>query len=94
VSQAMLFQEGKVGTATSDGRPCDYKIYGREYAHALVLVRPKGYWDCTDYGERAAVTVSLPTPMRLLREDGTLSEPASTVRIKNAEAAILMKKPE
>jgi hypothetical protein len=94
VSQATLFQEGKVGTATSDGRPCDYKIYGREYAHALVLVRPKDYWDCTDYGEWAAVTVSLPTPMRLLREDGTLSEPASTVRIKNAEAAILMKKPE
>lgn len=43
-----FFQEGKEGTATSDGRSRDYKIYGREYTRTLVLVRPKDYWDCTD----------------------------------------------
>ena len=91
VSHTTLFTEGKAGTATSDGRQCEYKTYGREYSNALVLVRPKDFWDCTDYGEGAAVMVTLPKTMRLLREDGTLGEPLSSVRIRNAEAAILIK---
>lgn len=91
VSQTTVFNEGKVGTATSDHRACDYKIYGREYTKALVLVRPKDFWDCTDYGDGAAVTVTLPAPMRVLQPDGTFSQAQSTVRVRNAEAVILMK---
>jgi hypothetical protein len=91
VAHTALFTEGKAGVATSDGRQCDYKIYGREYTKALVLVRPKDFWDCTDYGDGAAVMVALPKAMRLLRDDGTFGEPQSSVRIRNAEAAILMK---
>jgi hypothetical protein len=91
VSQTTLFKEGKAGMATSDGRQCDYKIYGREYTNALILVRPKDFWDCTDFGDGASAMVTLPRAMRLLQADGTLGEAASTVRIRNAEAAILMK---
>jgi hypothetical protein len=91
VSQTTLFKDGKAGTATSDGRQCDYKIYGREYTNALILVRPKDFWDCTDYEAGAAVMVTLPKAMRLLRDDGTVDEPVSSVRIRNAEAVILMK---
>ncbi|WP_447984037.1 hypothetical protein [Nitrospira sp. Nam74] len=91
VGETTLFTEGKAGTSTSDGRPCDYKIYGREYTKSLVLVRPKDFWDCTDYGDGAAAMVTLPKAMRALRDDGTVGEPLFNVRIRNAEAVILMK---
>jgi hypothetical protein len=91
LNQTTLFQEGKAGTSTSDGRQCDYKIYGRDYTKALVLVRPKDFWDCIDFGDGAAATVSLPSSMRLLRSDGTVGEPTNRLRLKNAEAAILLK---
>jgi hypothetical protein len=91
VNETTLFQEGKAGIATSDGRQCDYKIYGREYTNGLVLVRPKDFWDCMDFGDGAAVTVRLPSPMRLLRANGTVEEPTTTLRLRNAEAAIVLK---
>lgn len=92
MTQTTVFQEGKAGTSTSDGRQCEYKIYGREYTNALVLVRPKDFWDCMDFGDGAAATVNLPSPMRLLRPDGTVGEPTSRLRLRNAEAAIVLKK--
>ncbi|WP_447983604.1 hypothetical protein [Nitrospira sp. Nam74] len=91
VNETTLFQEGKAGTSNSDGRRCDYKIYGREYTNALVLVRPKDFWDCIDFEEGAAVIVTLPSPMRVLRSNGTVGEPTNRLRLRNAEAAIVLK---
>ena len=69
-----------------------YGILSRYYNNGtvLVLVRPNDRWDCSRVvGDESAVTVDLPSPMRLLFDDGTLSAPLSSIQLRNAEAAIL-----
>ncbi len=75
-----LYQQGTAG--------CPYEIFGRTYSKALILVRPQDSPTCKDYGDASAATVTLPTPVQLLREDGTLSPPVTTVSVRNAEAVI------
>jgi hypothetical protein len=85
----VTYQQGTAGIASSDGRPCPYTIFARPYTNAMVLVRSKDFWDCTDYGDAAAVTVPLPSPGQLLREDGSLGPQITSIRLRNAEAAIV-----
>ena len=59
-----------------------------KYSHVLDK-SPKDRWDCAVYGDETAVTVNLPKPMRLLFEDGSLSDFLSSIELRNAEAAIL-----
>jgi len=66
-----------------------YTIFGRAYTRAIVLLRPKDCASCTNYGDTSAVTVSFPSPVRVLREDGTLSTATSSVSIRNAEAVVV-----
>jgi hypothetical protein len=89
VGDSYVHQQGTAGIASSDGRQCEYKIFGRTYTNALVLVRPKDMWDCTDYGNGSAAVVTLPAPGYVLREDGSLSAPSTTVTVRNAEAVIV-----
>ncbi|MBA2253464.1 MAG: hypothetical protein H0W13_12310, partial [Nitrospirales bacterium] len=89
VGDSYVHQQGAAGLASSDGRQCTYKIFGRTYTNALVLVRPKDFWDCTDYGDGGAVVVTLPEPGYVLREDGSLSARTTTVTLRNAEAVIV-----
>ncbi len=76
----VLYQQGTAG--------CAYQIFGRAYSNALVLVRPQDSPTCTDFGDATAATVSLPSPAQVLMEDGTLSPPVTTVRLRNGEAII------
>lgn len=89
VGDSYVHQQGTAGLASSDGRQCAYKIFGRTYTNALVLVRPKDMWDCTDFGDGGAAVVTLPEPGYVLREDGSLSARMTTVTIRNAEAVIV-----
>ena len=88
VGPATSYQEGKVpGTAQA------YKIFGRKYSKALVLVRTRDDWGATEYGDATAATVRLPGPMVMLKADGTFSLPMNSVRIRNAEAVIMLAEP-
>jgi hypothetical protein len=89
VGNSYVHQQGTAGIASSDGRPCPYKIFGRTYTNALMLVRPKDMWDCTDYGNGGATVVTLPQPGYVLKEDGSLSAQTTTVTLRNAEAVIV-----
>jgi hypothetical protein len=80
--ESYTYQQGKA--------VCDYIVFGRTYTKALMLVRPKDFWNCTDYGDGTAATITLPKPMRLLRGDGSLGPANTTVSIRNGEAVILM----
>lgn len=85
----ITYQQGTAGIASSDGRPCPYTIFARHYTNAMILVRPKDFWDCTDYGNGSAAVVTLPEPGYVLREDGSLSAQTTTVALRNAEAVIV-----
>ena len=89
VGDSYVHQQGTAGIASSDGRQCAYKIFGRTYTNALVLVRPKDMWDCIDYGNGGATVVTLPEPGYVLREDGSLLAQSTTVTLRNAEAVIV-----
>jgi hypothetical protein len=89
VGDSYVHQQGTAGIASSDGRPCSYKIFGRTYTNALILVRPKDMWDCIDYGNGGAAAVTLPQPGYVLREDGSLSAQTTIVSLRNAEAVIV-----
>jgi hypothetical protein len=74
----------------SDPKGQKYRIYAREFEHALVLMRPAVDWRPTVYGDDTAVEVPLPKPMRLLHRDGTLGPPVRSVQLRNVDAAILV----
>lgn len=85
----VTYQQGTAGIASSDSRPCPYTVFSRSYTNAMILVRSKDFWDCTDYGDAASVTVTLPSPGQLLKEDGSLGPQITSIRLRNAEAAIV-----
>jgi hypothetical protein len=58
VGDSYVRQQGTAGIASSDGRPCAYKIFGRTYTNALILVRLKDMWDCIDYGDGGAAVMT------------------------------------
>lgn len=68
-------------------------VLSRSYddGNALVLVRPRDRWDCRNYGDETAVTIPLPEPMRLLRDDGTFAPDSPSIVLRNGEAAILLR---
>jgi hypothetical protein len=91
--EATVFKKSEYSYTTSSGqKTCGYSIYQRPYAGGLVLLRPKDPSSCPSapYGDASAVTLYLPKAMRMLREDGTLAAASSTVRLRNAEAVILL----
>jgi hypothetical protein len=71
-----------------------YTIYQREFDRALVLIRPQQGWDTQSYLDATAVDVTLPSGESWLplRGDGTLGAAVTTVKLRNSESLILVKK--
>ena len=82
IADSYIYHQGKAG--------CDFTVFGRAYTKALVLVRPKDFWNCADYGDTTVTTITLPQPMRPLRGDGSVGPSGITASLRNAEALILM----
>jgi hypothetical protein len=74
----------------SDPKGQKYRIYAREFEHALIFARPAVDWHPTVYGDDTAIEVPLPKPMRLLHRDGTLGSPVQSVKLRNVDAAIFL----
>jgi hypothetical protein len=71
-----------------------YAVYTRDMDRALVVVRVNQGWGTHSYLDGSAVTIPLPgTDVWLpLMADGTLGAPVTSVRLRNVEAMILVKK--
>ena len=73
-----------------DAKGQKYRIYQREFEHALVFMRPAVDWRPTVYGDDTAIEIPLPRPMRLLHRDGTLGAAVRSVMLRNVDAAIFV----
>lgn len=67
-----------------------YSVWRREYERAVVVMRTTGKTP-TEYGDTTEVPVSLGVALRVLRSDGTLVAPDSTVRLRAGEGVVLMR---
>jgi len=74
------------------GQP--YTIYQRDFDRALVLIRAQRGWDVQNYRDATAVEVALPTGESWypLKADGTLGAAVTSVKLRNSESLILVKK--
>ena len=81
------------GIASTDPVGQQVSVYERDFDRALVIVRPQTGWGTQRYDDASAVTVPLPTGETWLplHADGTLGAPVTTIKLRNAEAAILIK---
>ncbi len=83
---------GATGTAWFDdirlteGTDAPWKVLGRRFSGALVLVRPY----CGGAWEARGDPIALSGPMRPLAADGSPGAPVTSVSLRNGEAAILM----
>lgn len=68
-------------------------VYQRDFDRALVIVRPQTGWGTQRYDDASAVSIPLPASETWapLHADGTLGAPVTTIKLRNAEAAILIK---
>jgi len=74
-------------------RTLTYKVYEREYDHAMVLYKPLSYYrnQTGTTQDRTATTHDLNGVYRPLRADGTLGAAVSRVSIRNGEGMVLIK---
>jgi hypothetical protein len=89
-------QEANIGHPTGPRRLMSGfggTVYQRDFDRALVVYRAQVGWDTQSYGDATAIDVPLPAGevWRPLNADGTLGAPLTSVRLRNAEAAILIK---
>lgn len=76
----------------TDGAGQTYTVWQRDFDNALVYIRPKKSYAHTQYGDSTAVTLNLPAGnWKLLAADGTLGSLITTIDLRAAEAAILIK---
>jgi hypothetical protein len=70
-----------------------YIVYNRDYDRALVILRIQTGWNAQTYGDATAIPVTLPTGERWLplNADGTVGAAITSLRLRNSEAAILLK---
>jgi hypothetical protein len=75
----------------TDGSGASYKLWGRDFARALVLVRPTT--SASTYGDNTKVSFTLPTNDRYLplHADGTVGAPVASVELRASEAVVLLK---
>jgi len=68
-------------------------VYERDFDRALVIFRAQVGWNTQRYDNATVVTVPLPAGESWLplHADGTLGSPVTSVNLRNAEAAILVK---
>ncbi|MBI5836111.1 MAG: Ig-like domain-containing protein [Candidatus Eisenbacteria bacterium] len=73
----------------SNGEP--YTVYARYFTNALVLVKPKPYWNSKfSDNESPITTANLPVALRRLNYDGTLGSSVTQVALRNIEGAVLV----
>ncbi|MBI5405275.1 MAG: hypothetical protein HY976_03550 [Candidatus Kerfeldbacteria bacterium] len=89
VGEATVFQQGTVSCAGTG-----YRVLGRQFEHALVLLRPRDAWGCNTFGDNTAVTVPLDGPRQMLKPDGTRSANIDSISLRNGEAVILFPAPD
>ena len=70
-----------------------YLVYTRDFDRALVVIRLQQGWGSQTYTDGTATTVPLPSGERWipLNADGTVGSPVTSIRLRNSEAAILLK---
>jgi len=75
----------------TDGSGAAYKLWGRDFARALVLVRPTN--SSASYGDASRVSFTLPTNDHYLplHADGTVGAPVTSVQLRASESVILLK---
>jgi hypothetical protein len=80
--------------ATTDPFGQQVAVYQRDFDRALVIVRPQTGWGTQRYDDASAISIPLPSSETWvpLHADGTLGAPVTTIKLRNAEAAILIKK--
>ena len=80
------YQTGTVGGKT-------YLVYSRDFDNALILNRPKYDYTCTVYDDTTLVAIALPgtDTWYPLSSAGVLGLAITTINLRNAEGAILMK---
>ncbi len=70
-----------------------YVIYARDFERARVMLRLQQGWGSQNYMDATAITINLPTNERWvpLNANGTVQSAVSTLRLRNSEAAILLR---
>ena len=70
-----------------------FVVYNRDFDRALVLLRLQQGWGSQTYTDATAITVPLPAGERWipLNADGTVGAAITTIKLRNSEAAILLK---
>lgn len=70
-----------------------YIVYTRDFDRALVVLRLQQGWSSHTYGDGTAITVPLPAGQKWLplNADGTVGSAVLSIRLRNSEAAILLK---
>lgn len=70
-----------------------YIEYTRDFDRALVVLRLQQGWNAHSYGDGTAVTFALPAGRKWLplNADGTVGTAVTSIRLRNSEAAILLK---
>ena len=70
-----------------------YIVYTRDFDRALVVLRLQQGWNAHTYGDGTAITVPLPKGQKWipLNADGTVGAARTTIRLRNSEAAIMLK---
>jgi hypothetical protein len=81
------------GIASTDPLGQLVTVYERDFDRALIIARPQTGWGTQRYDNTSAVTVPLPTGETWLplNANGTLGAPVTTIKLRNSEAAILIK---
>jgi hypothetical protein len=72
----------------------EYKVFGREYAKALVLYKPRSYTlgrGTGTLGDATATTHQLGGSYRVLNGDGTVGPIVTQVTLRNGEGVVLLK---
>jgi len=68
-------------------------LYYRDFERARVLLRLQQGWGSQTYTDGTAITVTLPTGEKWipLNANGTVENAVTSIRLRNSEAAILLK---
>ena len=82
--------QAKIGT---DPLGNSYVLYTRDFDRALVVLRLQQGWNAQSYGDGTAITVPLPMGETWLplNADGTVGAAVTSIRLRQSEAAILLK---
>lgn len=78
---------------TSYGKQGDWTVWvhRREFTKAVVYLRVMDGWNVTEFGDPSAVTIPVTAGLKRLAVDGTVGPPVSSIALRTADSAILMK---